>query len=77
MTTNPPIAADPWDLSHFQRRVMSALVKTGCNKAIARETGQKLKTIECQLRMAKLKMGQPNRVLAALMWERFERGAAP
>jgi len=75
MTTNPPIPADPWNLRPSERRVMSALVRHGCNKRIAAETGLLLTTIESELASARKRMGQSNRVLSALMWDRYERKA--
>lgn len=64
---------NPWNLSDRQVEVMDALCKTGTDKGAARELGLVVKTIETHSTIARAKMQAPNRTLAILAWDRFNR----
>lgn len=65
---------NPWNLTPRQVQVMDWLVVTGCNKRVARALGMELKTVEGHMTAIRKAMGS-NRVVAALRWDRFRRGA--
>jgi len=55
-------------LTDRERQALDLLVRTGCNKLIAREMGVAPNTVEIHLASAREKMGAPNRVLQAVTW---------
>ena len=68
-------AETPWDLTAAEARVMRELTKVGSNKEIARRLGLAVKTVELCLAQALRKMGEDNRVLGALKWDRVMNGS--
>lgn len=61
-------AHDPNAITDREREALDLLVRTGCNKLIAREMGVEPNTVEIHLASAREKMGAPNRVLQAVTW---------
>jgi DNA-binding CsgD family transcriptional regulator len=62
--------------SPSERKCLDLLVKTGSDKAIARELGISSKTVENHIAAAKKKAGIADRVLLAVWWDRLHRSAA-
>lgn len=59
-----------------ERECLDMLVKTGNDKAIARELGISSKTVQIHMATARLKAGISNRVVLAVWWDRLHRKAA-
>jgi DNA-binding CsgD family transcriptional regulator len=66
---------NPWKLTPAEAEVRDALCEIGVDKSIARHLGKSHKTVAYQLRSIREKMGV-NRVLSALMWDRYRRANA-
>jgi DNA-binding NarL/FixJ family response regulator len=65
---------NPWRLTARQCEAVSALVRIGCNRLIARELGlKKPDTVGLILHRACAKVGVSNRVQLAVEWDRWER----
>ena len=67
---------NPWNLPPRQVEVMQLLTTgaAGCNKTVARFMGISDRTVEAHVLRAMAKMKAPNRVQAALEWDRWARG---
>lgn len=74
--TAAPAPPNPWGLTARQCDVLDALAKTGCDKRAARLVGIDPRTVENHTAEARKRMGNTNRMLAVLAWDRFKRDAA-
>ena len=71
--TPPPPRDNPWNLSEAEERTLNALLKTGCDLDSAKELGLSHRTVEKHLAETRKKMGVGNRVLQALLWDKWLR----
>lgn len=69
------MSANPWNLTARQQDVMDRLIATGCNKAVARELGVHLSTVENHLAKVYERMNRP-RLLAVVTWDRWRRNGS-
>lgn len=64
---------NPWGLTPRQAQAFHVFVASGSNKQVARELDIAVETAEAHLRDAVRRMGAPNRVVAAIAWDRWAR----
>ena len=76
MTELKPVGE--WGLSESEARVLSAVIKTGCNKAAAGLLFRSVKTVEFYLASAYQKAGASGaagRILVLIAFDRHTRGS--
>lgn len=66
--------ANPWGLSPQVERSMQAVIETGTEADAAELLGVTVKVIQGRMRMARGRMGAPNRLLGLLEYDRWKRG---
>lgn len=71
MNTNR--APNPWGITFAEAAALDAVCITGCNKLAAAMLSVSLKTIEQNVRSARDRMGERQRIIALLKWDRFRR----
>lgn len=71
-----PAPANPWNLTSRQYAIVSRLYDCDGSKAIAAAMGLAEITVKAHLTAAFRAMGITNRTQAAVLWDRWKRGAA-
>jgi DNA-binding NarL/FixJ family response regulator len=67
---------NPWNLTPRESEVLSALAERGSSKVVAKQIGVSYRTVEKQVRDAKLRMGLEHRTQAIVAWDRWSRDQA-
>ncbi len=67
------VVRNPWGLTPAQAAAMDALCLHGRNDATARALGISARTLEMHLLHAREAMGEPERLLAAIKWDRWRQ----
>ena len=63
---------NPWKLTEAQANILGLLAKVGCDKLAARQLGVSSRTVETHVRNARKRMGIATRVVAVVVWDRWQ-----